>query len=357
MSGENRGTTDGSRRRAVLIAAAIFWTVHYLLLVARTMLYDYPVDPASIALRRLPVHLGGFAISWSFYLALRTFRRMRLTGRIAALAALVLPAAGFYGLLSDLFLWYVLPQAPTEPYTPIMFVQAMFPWIGSFAAWAALLIAMEYGAELRERDRRLADVELLAREATMQALRFQMNPHFLFNTLNSISGLMWERDFDNAEKMLVGLAAFLRATLEADPTGNTTLDEEMKLQQQYLAIEQVRFPKRLEFQCSVPNELRGARVPGMILQPMVENAVKHAVATSTMTRVTIAARADEDSLFVSIEDDGLGDKSTATPGTGLGLQLVRRRLEACFGDDAKLEAAPLDGRGYRAEIMLPLVFE
>jgi hypothetical protein len=357
MAGARAETIDGGRRRTVLIAAAIFWTAHYLLLLVRTMLYDYPVDPVSIALRRMPVHLCGFAISMAFFLGLQALRRIGLAGRIAALAALVLPAAGLYGLLNDLLVWYVLPQAPIEPYTPIMFWQAMFPWIGSFAAWAALLIAIEYGTELRERDRRLADVELLAREATMQALRFQMNPHFLFNTLNSISGLMWERDFANAEKMLVGLAAFLRATLEADPSGNTTLDEEIGLQQQYLSIEQVRFPKRLDVRCSVPDELRSARVPGMILQPIVENAVKHAVATSAMTQVKIAARAEERSLFVSIEDDGLGDKSAAAPGTGLGLHLVRRRLETCFGNSARLYAAPLNGGGYRAEIMLPLVFE
>ena len=119
-----------------------------------------------------------------------------------------------------------------------------------------------------------------AQEAQLRALRYQINPHFLFNTLNSLSSLILSKQTDTAERMLMNLSTFFRATLSADPTADVSLDEEIKLQRLYLDIEQIRFPDRLSVEVDVPDALLAARVPVLILQPIVENAVKYGVAKS-----------------------------------------------------------------------------
>ena len=131
----------------------------------------------------------------------------------------------------------------------------------------------------------------LAQEARMAALRYQINPHFLFNTLNSISSLVLERRNAEAETMLLNLSTFLRATLAADPGGTIALREEIRLQQLYLAIEEVRFPDRMHVTVDIPCDLSALAVPALILQPLVENALRYAVEPSeSMTTVSITAK-------------------------------------------------------------------
>ena len=223
-------------------------------------------------------------------------------------------------------------------------------------AWAALYFALAAAEEARAAERREGEYRRAAKAAELRSLRYQINPHFLFNTLNSLSALVMTGKGEAAERMIQTLSTFYRRSLADDPTGDHPLSEEIRLQQLYLEIEAVRFPERLRIAIDVPEELAEVAVPGMILQPLVENAVKYAVAqTSRPVTVTIAARAEAGQLVLTVCDDGPGLSGTSggAKGLGIGLGNVRDRLRARFGDAAGLAAGP-GPTGFRTELRLPL---
>ncbi|MFL6857276.1 MAG: sensor histidine kinase [Allosphingosinicella sp.] len=240
-----------------------------------------------------------------------------------------------------------------------LIADGLVTWYFFFAAWASFYIAMSSANRLRAAERRLSRAERDAQAAQLRALRYQVNPHFLFNTLNSLSSLVMGRREEEAERMIMNLSTFFRSSLALDPSGDVTLARELEFQQLYLDIETVRFPNRLKVRFDVPRALRGARLPPLLLQPVVENAIKHAVArTPEPVTLTIAAREEDARLILIVENDrgpaaragGEGDSS----GTGVGLANVCERLAARFGDAAECESGPLPGGGYRVTLAMPL---
>ncbi len=184
-----------------------------------------------------------------------------------------------------------------------------------------------------------------------------MNPHFLFNTLNSLSALVLTGRKEQAEKMIHMLSTFYRRSLADDPTADIPLGEEIALQRLYLDIEAVRFPQRLVAEYAIPPGLEDVLVPGLILQPLVENSVKHAVAPSCGTvRITLSAREEYGRLVLTVADDGgsAGDDAEHRKGFGIGLANVRERLAARFGNEATVVSGPVPG-GYATHLRLPIV--
>ena len=224
-------------------------------------------------------------------------------------------------------------------------------------AWAALYIALEGAEQARCAERREGAYRRAAEASELRSLRYQVNPHFLFNTLNSLSALVMTGRLDDAETMIQTLSTFYRRTLSGDPTGDLPLASEVELQQLYLDIEAVRFPQRLRRVIDLPPHLAEAMIPGMILQPLVENSVKYAVAASTgAVTVTIAAHEQAGALVLSVADSGsASDAAHPRSGAGIGLANVRDRLHARFGEAAQLEAGPVPGGGYRTVLTMPLV--
>jgi two-component sensor histidine kinase len=221
-------------------------------------------------------------------------------------------------------------------------------------AWAALYLALLTGAQARAAERRAGEYAQAANAAELRSLRYQVNPHFLFNTLNSLSALVMTGRAADAEEMIHNMSRFYRQSLTGDPTNDVALEDEFALQQLYLAIEQVRFPRRLRTRVDLPPDLRGARVPGMILQPLVENSVKYAVAPSSApVTLAISARAQEDTLILTVADDAPPSGSCGDHGLGIGLANVRDRLAARFNGRADLVTGPAEG-GYRTELRLPM---
>lgn len=223
-------------------------------------------------------------------------------------------------------------------------------------AWCALYLALLTGEKARAAERREGTFRRAAKAAELRSLRYQVNPHFLFNTLNSLSALVLTGKVDAAEKMIQMIATFYRKSLADDPTTDVPLGEEIALQQLYLDIEGVRFPQRLRAAYAIPTELADVLVPGMILQPLVENSVKHAVATNcSQVTITLSAREEYGRIVVSVEDDGAGDvaQGSARAGLGIGLANVRERLEARFGKAASLVTGPVPG-GYATHLRLPI---
>ena len=222
---------------------------------------------------------------------------------------------------------------------------------------AALLeITLIYAQSARRLERRSAELRSAARLAEIRALRYQVNPHFLFNALNSLSALVLRKRTAEAETMIDNLASFYRNALSQDPTGDVPLREEIRLQQLYLAIELVRFPGRIRAELDVPPELEEAQVPGLILQPLVENAVKHGVAKSTASvTISIVARARQGRLFLRVSDDAGASQATEacdqTP--GIGLANVVSRLAARYEQDAACHWFDLGGKAFVVDLNLP----
>lgn len=223
-------------------------------------------------------------------------------------------------------------------------------------AWAALYVALLNAAQARAAERREGEFRRAAKAAELRSLRYQINPHFLFNTLNSLSALVMTGKAAAAEKMIQTLATFYRHSLADEPTGDVPLADEIRLQQLYLEIEAVRFPERLRTEIKVPDSLAAALVPGMILQPLVENSVKYAVAPlSRPVTIRIEAATEYERLVLTVSDDGPGRPESAGPGFGIGLANVRDRLAARFGDLATFNSGPCEGGGWRSVIRMPMV--
>jgi signal transduction histidine kinase len=240
---------------------------------------------------------------------------------------------------------------------------AFFPAPGQADVFAPMAITLFAGVAgtwyflNRERLTRLrlqaATVERGAVEARLKLLQAQIEPHFLFNTLANLHSLI-ATDPARAQTMLEHLNDYLRATLEAARRDSGTLGEEFALLRGYLEILAIRMGPRLAFTLSLPQELAGARLPPMLLQPLVENAVKHGLEPKIDGgRVDVSAVADGKDLIVKIEDTGLGLGNSAGKGTGVGVQHVRDRLAASYGSSAVfiLERSP--GGGTTATIRIP----
>ncbi|MBX7487320.1 histidine kinase [Qipengyuania sp. GH25] len=221
-------------------------------------------------------------------------------------------------------------------------------------AWAALFLALLAGAQARAAERRGERFRSAAKAAELRSLRYQVNPHFLFNTFNSLSALVMTGKAERAEQMIQTISRFYRHSLADDSTGDVTLEDEIDLQEHYLEIESVRFPERLRVRVDLPSELAGYKVPGMILQPLVENSVKYGVsASSKPVTISITAREEYGRLVLMVSDDGPGSAGDKH-GFGIGLANVRDRIEARFGNAATIvSGATLTG--YETELRLPMV--
>jgi hypothetical protein len=233
-------------------------------------------------------------------------------------------------------------------------------WLFFFIAWSAFYLATVAQAEALNAKRRAVEAESAAQAAQVRALRYQINPHFLFNTLNSLSSLVMSGRPDEAESMILKLSTFFRTGLSLDPSADVTLAEEIGLQRLYLDIEKVRFPRRLKVDIDIPDELANARVPPLILQPLVENAIKYGVSGSreTVTLTITAAEAGPGRFTIEIVNTAgtaVPNRSASKPeGTGVGLGNVCQRLEARFGTAAKCDFGPTPDGGYRVLMTLPL---
>jgi LytS/YehU family sensor histidine kinase len=203
----------------------------------------------------------------------------------------------------------------------------------------------------------LAEAQLLAARAQVEALKMQLHPHFLFNTLHSISALLQE-DVEAAEQMIARLGDFLRLTLESSGAEQVTLQEEAEFLRCYLEIERVRFHDRLSVRIDLAPETLDARVPSMILQPIVENSILHGIAAqSGPGRIEIRARRSGDSLRLQVSDNGPGLASGAMVASkqkrGVGLANTRARLEQLYPSTHRLDMAGAQGAGVEVTLEIP----
>lgn len=199
---------------------------------------------------------------------------------------------------------------------------------------------------------RTADLEAIAADARLHALQMELNPHFLFNSLNSVSGLVESGDAARATTMIARLADLLRRTLDRGHTTEISLEEEFTTLERYLWIEQVRFGDRLEIDAQLDPALSRGAIPPMLLQPLAENALRHGIAERPgKGSLRVRATRQGDQLVVTVEDDGAGIDPGFKP--GVGLANVRDRLSLAYGDRGKLDLRTREGGGTVATVQLP----
>lgn len=232
-------------------------------------------------------------------------------------------------------------------------------WLYELVIYAALAGAWEAAGllrALRERDANAARLEARLATAQLQALTMQLQPHFLFNTLQGIATLV-DHDPPAARALLHRLAGLLRTVLDAGATPEVPLAQELAIVGEYLAIEGARFPDRLVVRSEVADDVRDALVPVLLLQPLVENAIRHAVAPRIApTTITLAAHAEGTTLVLAVRDDGDGhDPARPAAGTGLGLANTRARLAQRHGPRATLAVESRPGAGTTVVLRLPLL--
>ncbi|MEC3911664.1 histidine kinase [Sphingobium sp. CR2-8] len=320
-----------------------------------------------IAARRMVVTVIGIIVTWIFYLALRRFDAKPLGIRLLASFTLAAPFAIAMGAANYFMFNIYYPidafiDVDQKKYLGdhniwlIQMVEDSSNRYFFLSAWAGVYLALSYASEALRTQRRAARLELAAQQAELRSLRYQVNPHFLFNTLNSLSTLVMCNRPDEAEKMIMSLSNFYRTSLTGDPLDDVPLEEEVDLQKLYLDIEAVRFPDRLITVIDIPPALMNACVPGLILQPLVENAIKYGVSrTSSPVTITITAREDGDLLHIAVTDDGDNPPHDADGGSGIGLPNVRDRLAARFGDAGRIAYGPRDGHGFSVLLTLPII--
>lgn len=207
------------------------------------------------------------------------------------------------------------------------------------------------GEQFHASQKRVLEADVAAREAELRALRAQLNPHFLFNSLNSINSLVGS-DPEGARRMCEGLGDFLRRTLALGARDEVTVSEELEMVEHYLSIEQVRFGARLQVERAVTAAALQCRVPPLLLQPLVENAIKHGVSNRIEGGcVRLSAVREGDTLRLGVENP-IDDDAPSRAGEGVGLENVRRRLAVFGAREAKLEAVREPGR-FRVSLTLP----
>jgi hypothetical protein len=249
-----------------------------------------------------------------------------------------------------------------EPRTPVswsMVAAQAFQGAIVFIAWSALYFGIKHYGTVEEQRSRLVASEATAREAQLQALRYQLQPHFLFNTLNAISSLVVSKQPERATEMIAKLAGLLRTTLSYPEAHLVTLREELAVAEEYLSIEAVRFGPRLAVSLSVSPEAYEAQVPRFLLQPIVENSIRHGIARRPNGgEVAIRASASEGQLRIEIENDRREDRmQSGEEGHGLGLANTRARLEKLYGEQGSVTVSTAQNNRFLVSIQFPLTKE
>ncbi len=298
---------------------------------------------------------GGALICGGLYLFLRRHTHRSLPAQLAMVLFASIVAGAIDAVtslwISDLMLSNVLPPREKDWITTAVLNTQSFMWV--FVTWSCIYLTQTYGDRLRANELRLLEAQALASDAQNRMLRYQINPHFLFNTLNALSSLVLQKRTERAEQMLLALSGFLRYSLARAPDEAVPLREEAQAQSEYLRIEQARFGDRLKFIKRIDPAVENTLVPSLILQPLIENAVKYAVApTSDPVTIELIARRDGANIEIRVCDDGCG-ASTEAPSLGVGLENVRRRLDVVYGGRASFSHGKAEVRGYCARIVIP----
>ncbi|MEO8672616.1 MAG: histidine kinase [Tahibacter sp.] len=297
--------------------------------------------------------LVGLVISSALRLGYRAVWSLPTSRMVALATLLLLVATAVYARFYAEFVFrYCMECRPAS----------LLGYLGYFGStlyvmlsWSGLYFGIKFSREIaRERENALK-ATAAAHEAQLKMLRYQLNPHFLFNTLNAISTLVLDRDNDTANRMVGALSAFLRHSLDSDPMQRVSLGDELGALTRYLSIEQLRFGERLQVEVDVDDEARIALVPSLILQPLIENCIKYAIAKRIEGgTIAVQARVTRGQLRIAVRDDGPGvPTECAGSSNGVGLANTRERLRVLYGEKQSVEIINRQPSGLEVVLSLP----
>ncbi len=344
-----RSLPSGSPRLFWLLQAA-GWTGYFTLHSMAALGYGKPARYLWVA--------AGSAVAGFFVTTLLRFGYRAVAGwpmprMIAASIALLLIATAVYAKLAAESLFLVCTTC--RPAALGGYISHFGTSLYVILSWSGLYFGIRFSRQLAREREAVLKAHAMAHEAQLKMLRYQLNPHFLFNTLNAISTLILDDQNATANRMVGALSGFLRHTLDSDPVQLVPLGEELGALERYLGIEQLRFGERLRVRVQADAEARRGRVPSLILQPLIENAIKYAVAPCAAGgTIGIGAEVRGDRLHILVRDDGPGLPPTIA-GNGVGLANTRERLRVLYGSRQHMGTRNLAPRGL--EILLDLPFD
>ncbi|MFL6753210.1 MAG: sensor histidine kinase, partial [Sphingomicrobium sp.] len=281
----------------------------------------------------------------------RLIRMTPIWTLVLSLAAVLITSMAF----SVIETWsYATFLKPTSKPVGVEYLGAILLNFSLLAAWAALYYGINYFLLLEEQINQREKLESQASTAQLAMLRYQLNPHFLFNTLNSISTLVLLKQTERANAMLARLSSFLRYTLANEPTAKVTLAQEVETLKLYLEIEKMRFEDRLRPHFRIEPDTIGARLPSLLLQPLIENAIKYAVTPSENgADMWITALREGQAVRIEVADNGDGAELAASPSTGVGLANIRDRLTQAYGASHRFETRKNERGGFSVIVEIP----
>ena len=312
-------------------------------------------QPFSFLIPVLLSTITGYSLTLLMAVTFRMLLRQRpfITWTVSILVVLV--AAGI-GAFMDA--WVFTMQNRSSGIASLqLLLGAYYLTVTLLFAWSALYYAINFYLTVEEQADQLQHLESQASSAQLAMLRYQLNPHFLFNTLNSISTLVLLKQTDRANAMLSRLSSFLRYTLINEPTALVPLHQEIETLKLYLEIEKMRFEERLRCKFEIDPSVENARLPSLLLQPLVENAIKYAVTPKEEgAEISIVAQPAGENVRIIVSDTGPGlnhEPTRPNLSTGVGLVNIRDRLSQAFGERHRFETRSTPGGGFVVTIELP----
>jgi len=305
------------------------------------------------------IFLNAYA-GWLFTVPLRYIYQKAWNLPPVKIALVVILSSYFTGVL-----WQVIKninhwEIYKHGYKPdfwYMYTQSSLSSFYIILSWSGLYFGSKYYQMLQVEKQNVLKANAVAHQAQLKMLRYQLNPHFLFNTLNAISTLILVKENKTANSMVTKLSEFLRYSLDKDPMKKVSLHSEIQALQLYLAIEQVRFEDRLTLEFQIKDECEQALVPSMILQPLAENAIKHAIAVQEQGgAIVISVRRFANDLLIEIADNGPGaeiENGNLYRESGVGLVNTRERLQAMYQKKYSLVVSHNQPRGVKVNIRMP----
>ena len=358
----------GNKNRAFWQLQAAGWGGAMLL---RAMSSLANAQPLSFLVLVLIATITGFSISLILSVIYRALinRRPLVTWGVTALVLTI--AVGFYAFIDSWVIGLYRPASDTG--FAQLFLGVFYLDLTLLGAWSALYYAINFFLQIEEQNDQLLRLEAQATASQLAMLRYQLNPHFLFNTLNSISTLVLLKQTEPANAMLSRLSSFLRYTLINEPTGRVTIAQEVETLKLYLDIERMRFEERLRTEFRIDEAANDALLPSLLLQPLVENAIKYAVTPlEEGAEIVVSAQLAGPMLRIVVSDTGPGLQNAPDPtrpdpirlaaanadtgdpmSTGVGLANIRDRLVQAYGEEHRFEIQDAPDGGFSVVIEIP----
>ena len=349
---------------------AAFWRLQFVgwggAMLLRVMSALANAQPLSFLVLVLIATITGFSVSLILAVIYHQLiaRRPLVTWGVTVL---ILPVAVAFHAFVDA--WVIsLYRTESDASFAQLFIGVFYLDATLLGAYSALYYAINFFLQVEEQNDQLLRLENQATMAQLAMLRYQLNPHFLFNTLNSISTLVLLKQTEPANAMLSRLSSFLRYTLINEPTGRVTVAQEVETLKLYLDIERMRFEERLRTRFRIDDETSSGLLPSLLLQPLVENAIKYAVSQQESgAEITITAQLVGQNLRITVSDTGPGLQSATTDNrlsgvtfdggeqvsTGVGLANIRDRLAQAYAEDHRFETVEPPEGGFAVIIEIP----